>query len=147
MLIAAGLGLLGRVSADGGYLTDVLPATLPLGIGFGMAMPAPAGLAMPGATPEDSGPASGRFNTLQQVGAALGPAVLSTLAASRTDGLPAHGAPAGTAYAGGHQLAFRIAACFVLGAAVVAMTVLRTPAKPSAAPVVAARPAKDAAEV
>ncbi|WP_214409504.1 MFS transporter [Sphaerisporangium fuscum] len=126
-LIALGLGVLGQISADGTYATDVLPATFPLGVGFGLAMPSLAGLAMSGAAPRDSGLASGMFNTMQQVGSSLGLAILSTLAASHTDNLFAHGATQATALTGGYQLAFRVGACFVLAAIVVAAAVVRTP--------------------
>jgi MFS family permease len=146
VLIAGGLALLGQVSADGNYLADVFPANVPLGIGFGLAMPSLAGLAMSGATPRDSGLASGMFNTMQQVGAALGLAVLSTLAASRTDALLGAGTPAPAALTEGYQLAFRISACFVLGALVVAAVVLRerprAPHTPAAGPPVAGRRAE-----
>ncbi|MCZ0207427.1 MFS transporter [Streptomyces sp. UMAF16] len=126
-LIGAGLGMLGRIPVDGTYLADVFPATVPLGIGFGLAMPALAGLAMSGATPQDSGLASGMFNTVQQVGASLGLAVLSALAASRTGTLLHDGASRDGALTGGYRLAFRVGAVFVLGALVIAVTVLRTP--------------------
>ncbi|MEU5083298.1 MULTISPECIES: MFS transporter [Streptomyces] len=125
-LICAGLGILGRIPADGAYLTDVFPATVPLGIGFGLAMPALAGLAMSGATPQDSGLASGMFNTVQQVGASLGLAVLSALAASHTGALPHDGASRAEALTDGYRLAFQVGAVFVLGALVIAVTVLRT---------------------
>ncbi|WP_053708848.1 MFS transporter [Streptomyces sp. NRRL B-3648] len=139
VLISGGLALLGQISADGAYLTDVFPATVPLGIGFGLAMPSLAGLAMSGATPQDSGLASGMFNTMQQVGASLGLAVLSTLAASHTSTLLGDGTGRADALTEGYQLAFRVGACFVLGALVVAATVLRNPPRPGAAP--APRPA------
>ncbi|CAM5513492.1 MFS transporter OS=Streptomyces fumanus OX=67302 GN=GCM10018772_38690 PE=4 SV=1 [Streptomyces fumanus] len=138
VLIAGGLALLGQVSAGGTYWADIFPATVPLGIGFGLAMPALAGLAMSGATPADSGLASGMFNTMQQVGASLGLAVLSTLAASRTATLLGEGTPAPAALTEGYRLAFRISACFVLGALMVAATVLREPPRPADTP--AARP-------
>ncbi|WP_199808380.1 MFS transporter [Streptomyces sp. NRRL S-1022] len=138
-LISGGLALLGQISADGAYLTDVFPATVPLGIGFGLAMPSLAGLAMSGATPQDSGLASGMFNTMQQVGASLGLAVLSTLAASHTSTLLGDGTGRADALTEGYRLAFRVGACFVLGALVVAATVLRNPPRPAAAP--APRPA------
>ncbi|MFF5442300.1 MFS transporter [Streptomyces achromogenes] len=127
VLIGAGLGVLGWIRADGAYLADVFPATVPLGAGFGLAMPALAGLAMSGATPQDAGLASGMFNTVQQVGASLGLAVLSALAASHTGALLRDGASRGEALTGGYQLAFRTGAVFVLGALVIAVTVLRTP--------------------
>ncbi|MBV9855373.1 MAG: MFS transporter [Streptosporangiaceae bacterium] len=81
--IVAGFALLTRVPAHGGYAVHLLPTMLLIG-GFGLAFPAMITLAMSGATPADAGVASGLVNTTQQVGAALGVAVLSTLAAART---------------------------------------------------------------
>ncbi|MCP2169715.1 MFS transporter [Goodfellowiella coeruleoviolacea] len=134
VLIAGGLGILGQVSVDGTYLSEVFPATVPLGLGFGLAMPALAGLAMSGATPGDSGLASGMFNTMQQVGSSLGLAVLSTLAATRTSALLAGGTAGTDALTGGYRLAFRVGACLVLAALVVAALVLRTARRSAAAP-------------
>jgi hypothetical protein len=88
-------------------------------------MPSLAGLAMSGAAPEDSGIASGLFNTVQQVGSALGLAVLSTLAASRTTALLGHGPGAAAALTDGYRLAFRVGASFVVAALVLAAAVLR----------------------
>ncbi|MBZ6289361.1 MFS transporter [Streptomyces olivaceus] len=138
VLIAGGLGLLGQISADGAYLTDVFPATVPLGIGFGLAMPSLAGLAMSGATPQDSGLASGMFNTMQQVGSSLGLAILSTLAASHAGTLLGDGTARPEALTGGYQLAFRVGSCFVLGALVVAAAVLRNPPRPGNGPATSA---------
>lgn len=127
-LIAAGLAALGRVPASGSYAADILPALLPLGIGFGLAMPALATLAMSAATPKDSGIASGMFNTMQQIGAAFGLAVLSTLANAHTDALLAGGAGTASALTGGYQLAFRIGACLVAAALLPAAALLRSSA-------------------
>ncbi|MFF4407325.1 MFS transporter [Streptomyces sp. NPDC001404] len=127
-LIAAGLAALGRVPASGSYAVDILPALLPLGIGFGLAMPALATLAMSAATPKDSGIASGMFNTMQQIGAAFGLAVLSTLANAHTDALLAGGAGTASALTGGYQLAFRIGACLVAAALLPAAALLRSSA-------------------
>ena len=69
------------------YVTDLLPAMLLLGVGAGLAFPSLMTLAMSGATPEDSGLASGLVNTTQQVGGALGLAVLATLSTTRTGSL------------------------------------------------------------
>ncbi|NEA40734.1 MFS transporter [Streptomyces sp. SID11385] len=134
VLIAAGLALLGQVGADGSYVTDVFPATIPLGAGFGLAMPSLAGLAMSGATPSDSGLASGMFNSVQQIGSALGLAVLSTLAASHTRTLRAGGTAEPAALTEGYQLSFRVGAVLVLAALVVATAVLRDRPAPVAAP-------------
>ncbi|WUG76638.1 MFS transporter [Streptomyces sp. NBC_00457] len=124
--IVAGMALLSRAPVDGSYLTDVLPPLLLLSTGFAAAMPALTGLAMSGAHEEDAGLASGLFNTTQVVGGSLGLAVLSTLAASRTDGLLAGGADSVTATAEGYQLAFRVATVIAVGALVLAAAVLRT---------------------
>jgi EmrB/QacA subfamily drug resistance transporter len=134
VLIAAGLGILGLISAHGAYLTGVFPAAVPLGIGFGLAMPSLAGLAMSGATPQDSGLASGMFNTMQQVGASLGLAILSTIAASHTSSLLAHGTAQAVALTGGYRLSFRLGACFVLAALVAAAAVIRTRPRLATAP-------------
>src|SRR3954452_20192260 len=80
LLIAAGLALFRGAPLDADYLTDLLPVMLLLGIGGRLAFPALMTLAMSGATEEDSGLASGLVNTTQQVGGALGLAVLATLA-------------------------------------------------------------------
>ena len=63
-----------------------------IGVGVGTAFPSLMTLAMSGATPSDSGLASGLVNTSMQVGGAIGLAVLATLATQRTDSLLAGGA-------------------------------------------------------
>ncbi|QKZ17751.1 MFS transporter [Streptomyces chartreusis] len=125
VLIVAGMALLSRAPVDGSYVTDVLPPLLLLATGFAAAMPALTGLAMSGAREEDAGLASGLFNTTQVVGGSLGLAVLSVLAASRTEGLLADGAGSVAATAEGYQLAFRVATGIALGALAVAAVVLR----------------------
>lgn len=125
LLIVVGMALLSRAPVDGSYVTDVLPPLLLLATGFAAAMPALTGLAMSGAREEDAGLASGLFNTTQVVGGSLGLAVLSVLAASRTEGLVADGAGVVAATAEGYQLAFRVATGIALGALAVAAVVLR----------------------
>ncbi|MEW2464815.1 MFS transporter [Streptomyces sp. NPDC046994] len=125
VLITAGMALLSRVPADGSYLPDVLPPMLLLATGFAAAMPALTGLAMSGAREEDAGLASGLFNTTQVVGGSLGLAALSTLAASRTQGLLRQGAGLVPATADGYRLAFLVATGIALAALVLAAGVLR----------------------
>jgi MFS family permease len=79
--IAVGLGLLVRLPAHGSYALYLLPTMLLVG-GFGLAFPAIITLAMSGSDGSDAGVVSGLVNSTQQVGAALGVAVLSTLVAS-----------------------------------------------------------------
>jgi EmrB/QacA subfamily drug resistance transporter len=124
-LIVGGLALFTQVPVDGSYVTDVLPSMVLLGIGAGLSFPALMTLAMSGTTPADAGLASGLVNTTQQVGGALGLAVLATLSASRTENLLAGGSSTASALTGGYHLAFAIGAGLVLTAIVLAVTVLR----------------------
>jgi predicted MFS family arabinose efflux permease len=115
-LVAAGLIVFRRAPVNASYASDLLPVMLLLGVGAGLVFPALMTLAMSAATPEDSGLASGLVNTTQQVGGALGLAVLATLATTRTGTLQAHGTSTAAALTGGYHLAFTIAAVLVLSA-------------------------------
>jgi EmrB/QacA subfamily drug resistance transporter len=124
--LVAGLVLLTGAPVGGDYVTDLLPALVLLGVGAGIAFPALVTLAMSGATPADSGLASGLVNTTQQVGGALGLAVLATLSTSRSNHLLADGQSAASALTGGYHLAFAIGAGLVVAAIMVAALVLRS---------------------
>ncbi|MFJ7131160.1 MFS transporter [Streptomyces sp. NPDC098101] len=127
VLLVGVLGLLTRVPVRASYATDLLPVML-LAAGFGLALPALTSLAMSGAEESDAGLASGLFNTTQQIGMALGVAVLSTLAAARTESLTGAGRPAAEALTGGYHLAFGVGTGLLLAALAVAALVLRNPA-------------------
>ena len=103
-----------------------------LGVGAGICFPALMTLAMSGATTADSGLASGLVNTTQQVGGALGLAVLASLSTSRTKHLLAAGDAASSALTSGYHIAFVIAAGLVVVAVVIAATGLRPIAAVSA---------------
>jgi EmrB/QacA subfamily drug resistance transporter len=124
-LVATGLTWFARVPLNGNYVTDVLPSTILLGLGGGLAFPALAALAMGEATPEDAGLASGVFNTTAQVGSALGLAVLASISAGRYAGLRASGVPDVLAQTGGYRLAFLTAAALVVAGLAVIVTTLR----------------------
>jgi EmrB/QacA subfamily drug resistance transporter len=125
---AAGLLLFTQAPVDGSFVAHLLPVMLLLGAGAGLSFPALMTLAMSGATPSDSGLASGLVNTTVQVGGAVGLAVLATLATERTDGLLADGESAASALNSGYHLAFLIGAVLVVAAIGVAVGVLRSPA-------------------
>ncbi|MFC8274669.1 MFS transporter [Streptomyces sp. NPDC057271] len=125
-LLVVMLGLLTRLPVHASYVTDLLPVML-LAAGFGLALPALTSLGMSGAKEEDAGLASGLFNTTQQIGMALGIAVLSTLAAARTEALTEAGRPLAEALTAGHRLAFAVATGLLAAAFAVALTVLRQP--------------------
>ncbi|MEV5497481.1 MFS transporter [Nonomuraea fuscirosea] len=129
-MLTAAMLLLTRIPTDAGYLTHLLPVML-LIWGGGLVLPALATLGMSGARESDAGLTSGLFNTTQQVGMAIGVAVLSTMAAGRTEGLLAAGQDRAAALTGGYQLAFGISAGLLLTAFVVAAVVLRGPSRRS----------------
>ena len=125
ILVAAGLIVFRSAPVNAAYVTDLFPVMVLLGIGAGLVFPAVMTLAMSGATPEDSGLASGLVNTTQQVGGALGLAVLATLATTRAGTLQAHGASSAVALTDGYHLAFTIAAGLVVAAIAIGIALLR----------------------
>jgi MFS family permease len=132
MLIAAfGLYLFSGVEVDGSYLSDVLPAVIPQSIGMGLFFVPITLIATTNVDHEDAGLASGLFNTAQQVGGALGLAVLSTLAADKSASIlsdlgrrpdPLERA---NAMLDGFQVAFTAAAILVAFGAVLLMLAVR----------------------
>ncbi|MBT2446376.1 MFS transporter [Streptomyces sp. ISL-43] len=128
-LLVAALGLLTRLPVQADYVRDLLPVML-LAAGFGLALPALTALGMSGADERDAGLASGLFNTTQQIGMALGVAILSTLAASRTDSLLGAGRGRAEALTSGYHLAFGIGAGLLVTALAVAATLLRAGRRP-----------------
>jgi EmrB/QacA subfamily drug resistance transporter len=125
VLIAIGLVLFARAPVDANYWSDILPSMVLLGIGAGTAFPSLMTLAMSGATESDSGLASGLVNTTQQVGGALGLAVLATLSTTHTKSLLASGHSNASALTSGYHLAFAIGAGLVIASFVLAFTLLR----------------------
>src|SRR3954468_2546789 len=75
-----GMFILTGMSAAGTYSSDVLPGLLPIGFGMGMTFVPITLMATSGVHGDDQGLASGLLNTSQQVGGALGLAILSTVA-------------------------------------------------------------------
>jgi MFS family permease len=127
-LVSIGLGLVlfSLTPVDATYVTDIMPATILIGLGAGLGFPSLMGLAMSGATPSDSGLASGLVNTSVQVGGAIGLAVLATLATERTSSLRADGEPIASALNSGFHLAYLIGAALVVVAIGAAIAVLRS---------------------
>lgn len=130
-LLTVSLGLFAIVPVQGDYVANVLPAMIVQGLGAGIAFPALMMLAMSGAKPEDAGLASGLVNTTQQVGGAMGLAILATVSATRAESEKAGGASVAEALTSGYHLAFTIGAACVLLAAILAATVIKTPEGPA----------------
>jgi EmrB/QacA subfamily drug resistance transporter len=83
-LAIAGLLLFLRLTPEGSYLPDLLPGIMLTSIGMGLTFVPVTLIATSGIPAGDAGLASGLFNTSQQIGGAVGLAVLSTLASNRT---------------------------------------------------------------
>jgi EmrB/QacA subfamily drug resistance transporter len=120
LLIAAGLLWFSQVPATGGsFAADVLGPSLLAAVGLGFAFVPVTIAAVTGTRPDEAGLASGLINTTQQVGGALGLAILATIANSRTQSL-LHGGVHNPAEAltKGFDRAFLIGAGFALAGAI-----------------------------
>ncbi|GAA3059675.1 MFS transporter [Streptomyces glomeratus] len=84
LVAAAGMLLLAQLEIGSSYAALVLPALVLLGLGMGTAFMPAMSLATFGVQPRDAGVASAMVNTSQQVGGAIGTALLNTIAASAT---------------------------------------------------------------
>ena len=122
VLSSVGLLLLTRTPVHGSYVADVLPSLIVVSLGMGSVFVPLTLIATTGLEDDDQGLASGLFNTSQQVGGALGLAILSTVAASRTTHL---GGSSPAALVGGFHYAFAGSALFVLAGFVALVGMLR----------------------
>ncbi|MFI6446662.1 MFS transporter [Kitasatospora sp. NPDC050543] len=91
LLASAGMLILTQIKTDTSYPALILPGLVLMGLGMGTAFMPAMSLATHGVQPRDAGVASAMVNTSQQVGGAIGTALLNTIAASAT-----------TAYAAAH---------------------------------------------
>jgi EmrB/QacA subfamily drug resistance transporter len=122
VLSTAGLILLTQLPVHGSYLTNVLPSILLSSLGMGAVFMPLTLIATTGLEDADQGLASGLFNTSQQIGGALGLAVLSTLATSKT---PSVGSPTANLVTGFHW-AFGAGAVVMVVALGVMVALLRS---------------------
>jgi EmrB/QacA subfamily drug resistance transporter len=110
-LIAGGLILFTQISVDGTYAGDLLAGFLMIGVGLGFSF-VPISIAALTVAPQDAGLASGLINTSQQIGGALGVAILTTVATSRSESQLTEGVAQPQALTDGFSLAFWVAFAF-----------------------------------
>jgi EmrB/QacA subfamily drug resistance transporter len=120
LVSAAGLLLLSGVAPGDGYVSGVLPGMLVMSFGCGLTLPALTGAAVTGTTEENAGLGSAVFSSVQQVGGAVGLAVLVTLATRHADSAAATD-PLRAATEGFSLGITAAAALVVLGAALLAV--------------------------
>src|SRR5207248_3084958 len=142
---AGGLYWLSRIPVDGSYISNILPGLLTVSIGLGGVFTGLTTAANAGVGEDKAGLAAGLLNTGQQLGAALGLAILSALATARTSSL-LHAGHDTVAQAAthGYQRALMAGAALMLAASVVALLARNTRQKAPSA-VVEEEPALDLA--
>lgn len=128
VLTAIGLVWFAQVEVGGSYVGDILFPSLIAAVGLGFAFVPMTIAAVSGVEPHQAGLASGLINTSQQVGGALGLAILASIANSRTDELmrAAGGDPAAlpNALTEGFQIAFIVGAGFAVVGAILSATLI-----------------------
>jgi EmrB/QacA subfamily drug resistance transporter len=128
-LATIGMVILTRVPVHGSYVSNLLSGLVPLSIGMGLTFVPITLLGTSGVSANDSGVASGLFNSAQQVGGSLGLAILSTLAASHTSSLLHGGASSSSAQIAarlsGYHVAFIAAAVMLAAGGVLLVALLR----------------------
>jgi EmrB/QacA subfamily drug resistance transporter len=121
IITAAGLLWFTQVDAGGSYLSDLLGPMLLAAVGLGLAFVSMTVAAVSGVEAHEAGLASGLINTSQQIGGALGLAILATIANARTEDAVTSGSSMPSALTEGFQAAFAVGAGFAIAGAVLAM--------------------------
>jgi EmrB/QacA subfamily drug resistance transporter len=114
LLLAAGLGYFTQISVNGTYFGDLFVGFILIGIGLGFSFVPVSIAALAGATSGEAGLQSGLINTNQQIGGALGLAILTTVSTTRTNHLLATGVSHAEAATRGFSLAFWVGVGFAL---------------------------------
>jgi EmrB/QacA subfamily drug resistance transporter len=134
-VLAGSLAYLSQISVGGSYVADLLPGFLLMALGLGFSSVPLSIAALGGVEPREAGLASGVLNTSQQIGGAIGIAVMSTFAATRTQDAVAAGATADEALVHGFRGALLLSATVALaGLAATLLLIRRRPAVPATEP-------------
>ena len=126
LIAAAGIWYVSRVPLHGSYLSDLLPGFLVMSLGAGSVFVSVTAAANAGVPPDQAGLAAGLLNSSQQVGSALGLAVLSAVAITRTDHLVAAGISPVLASDAGYHQALLVGGVMMAAAALVALRIGNT---------------------
>jgi MFS family permease len=126
-LMIIGTFLLSFLTPVSSYVTNLLPAFLILALGMGLSFVAVTVAATSGVPDQETGLASGLINTSQQLGGALGLAVLTVVASTTTAADESRGKALAQASMHGYQMAFLCSAALMMVALLVSVFVIRTP--------------------
>jgi MFS family permease len=124
-ILTVGLLLFTQVSVGGSYASDLLPGFLLVALGMALCFVPISIAALAGVRQAEAGLASGLINTSQQVGGAVGIALLSTIAISRTENEVAGGAAPAQALTSGFQYAFWVGAAIAVVGVIAALVLIR----------------------
>jgi fucose permease len=125
LLLAAGLIWLSLAPSDASFAVDLLGPSIVIGIGLGGAFVAGTELSVHGVDDSEAGMASGLVNTSQQIGGAIGLAVLATISSTRTRDLLSNGIAEPQALTSGFTWVFLGAAAFAIIGAIIVLKVVR----------------------
>jgi EmrB/QacA subfamily drug resistance transporter len=126
LISAGGLYWLSRIPVHGTFLADLLPGMLVLSLGFGPVFVGVTTAANAGVPADKAGLAAALLNASQQLGGALGLAIFTALATSRTQHLLATHTPVSNALTAGFQRALLVGSIFILASAVIALRATNT---------------------
>jgi EmrB/QacA subfamily drug resistance transporter len=126
LIASAGIFLVSRVPLHGSYLGDLLPGFVVLSLGAGLVFVSVTAAANAGVPADKAGLAAGLLNSSQQIGSALGLAVLSAVAITRTDHLIASQVSHLVAADAGYHRALLLGSLLMAGASLIAMRIGNT---------------------
>lgn len=120
LLTAAGFAWFSQITADGSFAVDVLGPSIIASVGFGICLGPIVATATAGVAAHETGTASALLNSSRQIGASLGLAALGTAAHDRSGA-----AVTPEALTSGYGLGLGLSAALLVGAAIIALAVLR----------------------
>jgi EmrB/QacA subfamily drug resistance transporter len=126
LIAGTGIYLVSRLPVDGSYATDLLPGFLVMSLGAGSVFVSIVAAANAGVPADKAGLAAALLNSSQQIGSALGLAILSAVAITRTNALLAHGATHIAAADAGYHRALLLGSILMATAAVLALRIANT---------------------
>jgi EmrB/QacA subfamily drug resistance transporter len=126
LIASAGIYLVSRVPLNGSYLGDLLPGFVVMSLGAGLVFVSVTAAANAGVPVDKAGLAAGLLNASQQIGSALGLAILSAVAITRTDHLIASRVPLLVAADAGYHRALLLGSLLMAGASLIAVRIGNT---------------------
>jgi len=126
LIAGAGIYYVSRVPLHGSYVSDLLPGFVVMSLGAGSVFVSVTAAANAGVPSDKAGLAAGLLNSSQQVGSALGLAILSAVAITRTNHLIAAQAPPVVAADAGYHQALLVGGILMAAAALIALRIGNT---------------------